>query len=85
MSKKKIQQKTIQQGARNQSQGKRLWTEKEVCAVERHLLGYILRAQIPGATQIKECMSKEPALASRSWTNIKDYCRNRITALARKK
>ncbi|XP_071829640.1 uncharacterized protein [Apostichopus japonicus] len=55
---------------------KRPWTEEQKAAVNRHLHHFMVLNQLPGKSKIDECISKEPVLSTRSWKNIKDYCRN---------
>lgn len=63
---------------------KRQWTTEEKEAVFRHLGKFILLKALPGKKSIDDCISAEPILKNRSWRIVKDYCRNRITALKRK-
>ncbi|KAM4745267.1 uncharacterized protein FYW61_011665 isoform 2-T2 [Anableps anableps] len=60
------------------------WDEAEVRAVEKHLMGFIEEHKLPQKDDCTRCLDAEPhALRNRSWRGIKDYVRNRITALQR--
>lgn len=65
------------------SRQKRAWLPEEKKAVMKHLENYILAKKLPGADAIRKCISAEPALKYRSWRNIKDFCRNKITTMDR--
>ncbi|XP_059193621.1 uncharacterized protein LOC131975100 [Centropristis striata] len=66
------------------SQNKHKWDEAEVLAVERHLMHLIQEHKVPQKNDCIQCLEAEPeALRSRSWKGVKDYVRNRITALKR--
>jgi hypothetical protein len=56
----------------------RTWSKKETEAVMRHLEKMILRKQVPKKTEILLCMEAERSLSTRTWQNIRDFCRNRI-------
>ncbi|XP_033125442.1 uncharacterized protein LOC117123571 isoform X2 [Anneissia japonica] len=58
---------------------KRKWSNAERVAVMKHLKKNILMGRIPGKAEIEKCQKKEKCLQTRSWRNIKDYCRNKIT------
>ncbi|XP_023146045.2 uncharacterized protein LOC111581896 [Amphiprion ocellaris] len=63
---------------------KQKWEEAEVQAVERHLMSFIRRHKVPQKDDCIQCLEAEPkALKTRSWKGVKDYVRNRITALLR--
>lgn len=67
-----------------QNKGKQKWEEAEVLAVERHMMGLIQGHKVPQKHDCIQCLEAEPeALKTRSWKGIKDYVRNRITALKR--
>lgn len=67
-----------------QSSGKNKWREAEVQAVERHMMRFIDQHKIPQKNDCVQCLGAEPeALRARSWKGVKDYVRNRITALNR--
>ncbi|XP_070184017.1 uncharacterized protein [Littorina saxatilis] len=69
---------------RNSSnQPRRLWLEEEVKAVEAHLLKYIATQVLPRKEDIQKCLQAEEALKNRTWLHVKNYVRNRITALQR--
>ncbi|XP_030000159.1 uncharacterized protein LOC115426292 isoform X2 [Sphaeramia orbicularis] len=67
-----------------QSNGKQKWEEAEVRAVERHMMRFIQGHKVPQKFDCIQCLEAEPeALRTRSWKGVKDYVRNRITALKR--
>ncbi|KAM9360021.1 uncharacterized protein ABDE67_000656 [Symphorus nematophorus] len=67
-----------------QNQGKHKWAEAEVLAVERHMMRLIQEHKVPQKNDCIQCLEAEPeALKNRSWKGVKDYVRNRITALKR--
>lgn len=68
----------------SQNQGKHKWEEEEVLAVERHMMRLIQGHKLPQKNDCIQCLEAEPeALKTRSWKGVKDYVRNRITALKR--
>ncbi|XP_053181456.1 uncharacterized protein LOC128364858 [Scomber japonicus] len=68
----------------SQNQGKHKWEEAEICAVERHMMRFIQGHKVPQKNDCTQCLEAEPkALRTRSWKGVKDYVRNRITALKR--
>ncbi|KAK7933542.1 hypothetical protein WMY93_004438 [Mugilogobius chulae] len=67
-----------------QKNSKQKWDETEVRAVERHMMRFILGHKVPQKMDCLQCLDAEPeALRSRSWKGVKDFVRNRITALKR--
>lgn len=63
---------------------KHKWRGAEVDAVERHMMHFIEGHKIPQKNDCVECLEAEPeALSARTWKGVKDYVRNRITALER--
>lgn len=62
------------------SSGRRTWTDEEVTAVEKHFEQFLLlRNGLPGKKSIDKCLKTESAvLKHRTWTNVKDYLRNRM-------
>lgn len=67
-------------GARNSHKHK--WGEAEVRAVEKHLIHFIKGQIIPQKIDCLQCLDAEPVvLRNRSWKGVKDYIRNRITAV----
>lgn len=67
-----------------QNKGKHKWEEAEVLAVERHMMRLIQGHKVPQKHDCIQCLEAEPeALKTRSWKGVKDYVRNRITALKR--
>lgn len=72
--------------AGSQNKGKHKWDEAEVCAVERHLIHFIQGHKVPQKSDCLQCLEAEPqTLRNRSWKGVKDYVRNRITALKRQR
>ncbi|XP_054628943.1 uncharacterized protein LOC129179570 [Dunckerocampus dactyliophorus] len=68
----------------SQVPGKHKWSEAEVHAVERHMMAFIRGHKVPQKHDCIRCLNAEPrALGTRSWKGVKDYVRNRITALKR--
>ncbi|XP_036932014.1 uncharacterized protein LOC119017757 isoform X5 [Acanthopagrus latus] len=69
----------------NTGNSKRKWEDSEVHAVERHMMRFIHTCKVPQKIDCIRCISAEPyALKDRNWTGVKNYVRNRITALKRK-
>ncbi|XP_029942329.1 uncharacterized protein LOC115384133 isoform X4 [Salarias fasciatus] len=63
---------------------KRSWTLAEVRAVEKTLKPFIECGKVPGKSECTACLKASPdALKARSWTAVKFYVKNRITALKR--
>ncbi|XP_029296356.1 uncharacterized protein LOC115013928 [Cottoperca gobio] len=74
----------IKPGKKGSNQGKHKWEEAEVLAVERHMMCLIQGHKVPQKNDCIQCLEAEPeALRTRSWKGVKDYVRNRITALKR--
>lgn len=68
----------------SQKNGKQKWDEAEVRAVERHMMRFIEGHKVPQKLDCLQCLEAEPeALRTRAWKGVKDYVRNRITALKR--
>lgn len=68
----------------SQKNGKQKWDEAEVRAVERHMMCFIQGHKVPQKLDCIQCLEAEPeALRTRAWKGVKDYVRNRITALKR--
>ncbi|XP_057686783.1 uncharacterized protein LOC130912777 isoform X2 [Corythoichthys intestinalis] len=71
-------------GSAASSVGKHKWSGDEVSAVERHMMSFIRNHRLPQKQDCVRCLDAEPgALGTRSWKGVKDYVRNRITALKR--
>ncbi|XP_030586474.1 uncharacterized protein LOC115781159 isoform X6 [Archocentrus centrarchus] len=69
----------------NQGNSKRKWEDREVRAVERHMMRFIHTCKVPQKLDCIRCINAEPyALKDRTWTGVKNYVRNRITALKRR-
>jgi len=62
----------------NVSGVKKPWSHDERAAVSRHLAVLMSSGSIPGKAAIDCCIAREPVLKSRPWTQIKDFCRNRM-------
>ncbi|XP_042071171.1 uncharacterized protein LOC121811829 isoform X2 [Haplochromis burtoni] len=64
---------------------KRTWTSAEVHAVEKTLMSFIESGKVPGKSECVACIEASPkALKNRTWTGVKFYVKNRITAMQRK-
>ncbi|KAJ8023168.1 N-lysine methyltransferase KMT5A-B [Holothuria leucospilota] len=63
---------------------KRVWSESEKAAVLRHFSNHIHLHKLPRKEAIEKCLAQEPCLRRRTWKNIKDFVRNKITSNARK-
>lgn len=59
----------------------RPWSEYEREAVKRNLHHILVLNQLPGKKAIEDCISKEPSLSTRSWRNVKDFCRNALKSM----
>lgn len=56
----------------------------EVRAVEKTLMTFIKSGKVPGKAPCVACIKASPeALQQRSWTAVKFYVKNRITAIER--
>ncbi|XP_051802894.1 uncharacterized protein LOC110968623 isoform X9 [Acanthochromis polyacanthus] len=63
---------------------RRKWDAGEVNAVEKHLMKFIRTFTVPGKHDCMVCLQSETqTLKDRTWTDVKNYVRNRITALKR--
>ena len=58
---------------------KQPWTEGEKAAVLRHFESHIIFGRIPKKDEIGKCLTREPSLEHRTWKNVKDFVRNKIT------
>ena len=63
---------------------RRPWSNKEREAVQRHLGKQLLFGDLPGKKEIEACLLSEQVLCSRTWTNVKDFCRNEIKKRGKK-
>ncbi|XP_059896821.1 M-phase phosphoprotein 8 isoform X2 [Gadus macrocephalus] len=63
---------------------KKGWNEEEQEAVRRYLGHYFTLMKLPGKKQCLACITAEPALSARSWTDIKNYIHNRLQSMKRK-
>ncbi|XP_039676096.1 uncharacterized protein LOC120571287 [Perca fluviatilis] len=63
---------------------KRNWLLAEVHAVEKTLMAFIECGKVPGKSDCVACIKASPeALTKRTWTAVKFYVKNRITAIQR--
>ncbi|KAK7909429.1 hypothetical protein WMY93_014113 [Mugilogobius chulae] len=63
---------------------KRTWNQREVKAMEKHLMHFINSCRVPGKADCDKCLRLEKvALKRRDWLAVKYYVKNRITALKR--
>ncbi|XP_051781264.1 uncharacterized protein LOC114648939 [Erpetoichthys calabaricus] len=64
---------------------RRMWSEEEIRAVEKHLAKFINICKVPGKGECEACIQNEPqALKNRDWLSVKFFIKNRITSLKRK-
>ncbi|XP_029942939.1 uncharacterized protein LOC115384904 isoform X3 [Salarias fasciatus] len=64
---------------------KRKWDDTEVRAVERHMMDFIHTCKVPRKMDCLQCIRAEPdTLRDCNWTGVKNYVRNRITAMKKK-
>jgi hypothetical protein len=57
---------------------RRQWEEDEIRAVEVHFKQCFIMRTLPGKAAIKQAIAQEPALSRRTWSNVKDFIRNRV-------
>ncbi|XP_054867654.1 uncharacterized protein LOC129349183 isoform X1 [Amphiprion ocellaris] len=75
---------TVDDGRKKETSKKRSWTQREVRAVEKTLKSFIDCGKVPGKSDCTACIKASPdALKDRSWTGVKFYVKNRITAVRR--
>jgi hypothetical protein len=55
------------------------WTSNERRAVEHHFARFLLNRQVPGKAVIEATQKQETVLASRKWSTIKDFIRNKLS------
>ncbi|XP_036419034.1 uncharacterized protein LOC118802695 isoform X2 [Colossoma macropomum] len=61
---------------------KRKWEDSEVRAVERHLIRFIQTGKVPQKRECIQCLLAEShVLRERSWTDVKNFVRNRSITL----
>lgn len=63
---------------------RRPWTEKEQAAVKRYLCEFITHMKVPGKKECNACITAEPDLSGRSWTDIKNYVHNTLQTMRRR-
>ncbi|XP_038148754.1 uncharacterized protein LOC119788455 isoform X3 [Cyprinodon tularosa] len=77
-------EKKRREGSDLRHKAKPKWDRAEVHAVEKHLMRFIVEHKLPQKDDCVRCVEAEPhALRNRTWRGVKDYVRNRITALQR--
>lgn len=65
-----------------QSAGARCpWSPEEREVVQKNLAHCLLLKKLPGKDDILPWLSKEPCLQHRTWRNIKDFVRNKLSSL----
>ncbi|KAL2076437.1 hypothetical protein ACEWY4_027965 [Coilia grayii] len=63
---------------------RRKWETVEVAAIERHMMHFIHTGRVPQKRDCDKCITAEQhALGARSWTDVKNYVRNRSITLRR--
>lgn len=60
--------------------GRTPWSDKEQAAVMKHLGNFVYLGTIPGKAAIENARQKDSTLAGRSWTQVKDFVRNKIVS-----
>lgn len=80
----KVRSTTSSSNVPQKTTKRKAWSTDERDAIMKHFSGLILRNKLPGKTEIESVMVKEKSLHSRSWRNIKDFCRNCIVSKSRK-
>ncbi|PIK57336.1 hypothetical protein BSL78_05725 [Apostichopus japonicus] len=80
----KVRSTTSSSNVPQKTTKRKAWSTDERDAIMKHFSGLILRNKLPGKTEIERVMVKEKSLHSRSWRNIKDFCRNCIVSKSRK-
>ncbi|XP_053295357.1 M-phase phosphoprotein 8 isoform X2 [Pleuronectes platessa] len=63
---------------------RRPWSEEEQAAVKRYLSDFITTLKVPGKKQCNACISAEPDLRGRSWTDVKNYVHNTLQTVRRR-
>ncbi|XP_071810901.1 uncharacterized protein [Apostichopus japonicus] len=80
----KVRSTTSSSNVPQKTTKRKAWSTDERDAIMKHFSGLILRNKLPGKTEIERVMVKEKSLHSRSWRNIKDFCKNCIVSKSRK-
>ena len=57
--------------------GRKKWTDEEKNACLKHFEKHFMLKTLPGKREIENCKMKEKILNQRSWTQIKNFIRNR--------
>ncbi|XP_028291800.1 M-phase phosphoprotein 8 isoform X1 [Gouania willdenowi] len=60
------------------------WSEKEQIAVKRCMSEFISRMKVPGKKECNACIAREPDLAERSWTDVKNFVHNTLQTIRRR-
>lgn len=71
-----IKGKKVQRGKREFR--RRAWNNEEKDTMNRQMAVYWLRKKVPNKKECDECLSREPDLNRRSWTDVKNYVCNVI-------
>ncbi|XP_059198023.1 uncharacterized protein LOC131978403 isoform X2 [Centropristis striata] len=83
-SRSKERQQPDNRDPKTETSKRRSWSLAEVHAVEKTLMAFIESGKVPGKTECVTCIKASPAaLKKRSWTAVKFYVKNRITAIQR--
>ncbi|XP_051239267.1 uncharacterized protein LOC127353763 isoform X2 [Dicentrarchus labrax] len=70
--------------SKRETSKKRSWSVGEVRAVEKTLKDFIESGKVPGKSDCNACIkASAEALKNRSWTAVKFYVKNRVTAIQR--
>nr|XP_043874457.1 uncharacterized protein LOC122764223 isoform X2 [Solea senegalensis] len=80
-----VQNQSVSARKRGKQAPVRRWTPEEIAAVEKHLMKFIVRQDVPGKADCERCIASEPqALQKRDWKAVKYFIKNRITTMRRK-
>ncbi|XP_061697283.1 uncharacterized protein LOC133512056 [Syngnathoides biaculeatus] len=63
---------------------RRPWSEREQAAVRHHMSEFLRRMKVPGKKDCNACITAEPDLGGRSWTDVKNYVHNSIQTMRRR-
>ncbi|XP_068581294.1 uncharacterized protein [Cebidichthys violaceus] len=81
-SKKKQCPESNRGDPKTETSKRRSWSLNEIHAVEKTLMAFIQSGKVPGKSDCVACIKASPeALKKRSWTAVKFYVKNRITAI----
>ena len=59
-----------------------MWSDGEITAVQRHF--DMKESKLPGKSAIVAALGEEPVLKNRTWSDVKNFIRNRKVTLSRK-